>query len=565
MSIPVEAHRTSSFVLFAALFFVLAMIAGCKSGEVKSFAWLDEKGLRLSFRSTAPDAESAGIFTKQGEKQRYILSRSIAIPAGFAFRLKLAAQSSSVDFQVSYGDEKGKNASVLCSMPQTGQVAFILPFEQLKNLQWLEIKLQKFDAQKTSIAEKQPASQNGPSTLLQLQEIRLVPQMRGFRKDADILEISPQFSFQAGKSANRYEIRQPFSSGSEAEKLNQNARLEVVLEGDAGLATLFWGEQKIIYRHSAGASKLVIPFALFGHDPAKVSLEIPVSMQAKVFCADVYPKDNSLFSLDPGLLLYHAPLTEQNYFLARWDLMPDVLLFLFKDYATQDRYLKRLAFFVEKIGFVGRLAPDSEIVNLHGWNAHDYRPEDIARFFDAAASQNFPLAAEEIELRELLLKQGILIKSGSMYLPGKGAIVSITQESPSYLQSKFLVHELSHALFFTDNRYRDLALSLYQNLNDEEKWFLIQYFRWMRYNIDSAYLMANEMQAYLVQQPTRDLEKYFSVTLGERLAQEHPELKQNIESYMQNHLAALVRAANQLNSYLHTAYGFEAGMLFRVR
>jgi hypothetical protein len=560
-----EAHRTSSFVLSAILFFVLAMMAGCKSAEVKSFAWLDEKGSRLSFRSTVSNAESAGSFAKQGEKQRYVLARSIAIPDGFALSLRFAAQSSSIDFQVSYGGEKGTNASVLCSMPQTGLVAFILPFEQLKNLQWLEIKLQRFDVQKTATGEKQPASQNGPLPLLQLQEIRLVPQMRGFRKDADILEVSPQFSFHAGQSANRYEIRQPFSLANDTERLNQNAQLEIVLEGASGLATLFWGGQKMVYRRAAGESRLVIPFALFGREPAEVSLEIPANMQAKVFCADAYPKDNSPFALDPGLLLFHVPLTEQNYFLARWDLMPDVLLFLFKDYATQDRYLKRLAFFVEKIGFVGRLAPDSEIANLHGWNAHDYRPEDIARFFDAAASQHFPLAAEEIELRELLLKQGLLIKSGSRYLPGKGAFVSITQESPPYLQSKFLVHELSHALFFTDNRYRDLALSLYQNLNDDEKWFLIQYFRWMRYNIDSAYLMANEMQAYLVQQPTQDLEKYFSVTLGERLAQEHPELKQKIDSYMQNHLAALVRAASQLNSYLRTAYGFEAGRLFRVR
>jgi hypothetical protein len=109
------------------------------------------------------------------------------------------------------------------------------------------------------------------------------------------------------------------------------------------------------------------------------------------------------------------------------------------------------------------------------------------------------------------------------------------------------------------------VLSLYQKLTDDERWFIIRYFRWMHYNVDSSYLMANEMQAYLVQQPLKDLETYFSNTLGERLAAEHPELEDAIHEYMQRHLSALVGTAQQLSSYLQASYGFEPGRLYRVR
>ena len=50
----------------------------------------------------------------------------------------------------------------------------------------------------------------------------------------------------------------------------------------------------------------------------------------------------------------------------------------------QDDLLKRMAFFTEKEGFRGRLAADEEIKDLHGFNAHDYRAETLAAFFDLA-------------------------------------------------------------------------------------------------------------------------------------------------------------------------------------
>jgi len=83
------------------------------------------------------------------------------------------------------------------------------------------------------------------------------------------------------------------------------------------------------------------------------------------------------------------------------------------DYQVQDRLLKRLAFFLEKSGFRGRVASDAEIADIHGWNAHDYRAEDLARFFNDALQKEKEkneeiLTPEERELEALLAAEGII-------------------------------------------------------------------------------------------------------------------------------------------------------------
>ena len=54
-------------------------------------------------------------------------------------------------------------------------------------------------------------------------------------------------------------------------------------------------------------------------------------------------------------------------------------------------FFRRLSYFVEKKGFRGSLMTNSELEGMHGWNAHDYRPEDLALFYTVADKQDFPL------------------------------------------------------------------------------------------------------------------------------------------------------------------------------
>ncbi len=560
-------HATHSARTARAMFNLLSILGiftlctaaiSCRRPSVSSINWYDARGSRLNFTGSFQGADEAG-FDVRGEKKRYILDSPVKVPDGYATRLLVSSLSSGAQFLVNFGDDKNRGGSLMCTIPSAGSYAFIIPSPQSRTLKWIEIKAVTINA--LSPAQSSQSNQGGYP--LAIQEIRLVPEMRGFLLQGDTSEISSQFTRNSQNGSYKYSISSPFEGLSQA--VCAASQLDVALTGDAGNVTVFWGNQKLTYLHRGGNSAFSIPNGLLEANPKVITLEAPAGIRIEAFCVRPVRKVDELDRIDPGLLVNSAPLTDKPFYLARWDIRPDTLIFLYKDYATQDQYLKRLAFFVEKIGYVGKLASDSEIAEQHGWNAHDYRPEDIARFFEMAENQHFPLSKEELSLRDILVKAGILIARGSNFSAGKGAIVSISQESPIYLQYRFLSHELSHALFFTDTRYRDLVLSLYQRLTDDEKWFLIRYFRWMRYNVDSSYLMANEMQAYLVQQPLKDIQNYFLETLGPTLAKAHPELSGTIDAYMSQHLSALIENARQLGAYLRASYGLEPGMLYKMK
>ncbi len=254
-------------------------------------------------------------------------------------------------------------------------------------------------------------------------------------------------------------------------------------------------------------------------------------------------------TVDPGVTLLEPPLSDsQDFTWYRWDLLPDVIIFDFRNYAAQDAYLKRLAFFVEKKGFAGRLANDTDIAALHGWNAHDYKTDDLARFFSTAEKTGFQLNAEELRLRDFLVEK---FWNRGQGIPGlNGAIISISQESPAYLRHTFLTHESSHAIFFADARYREFCISMWNGMSKEEKWFWILYFGWMNYDTSSAYLMANEMQAYLTQQPPQKAEEYFTKTLAERLLEHHPELEAPLAEYRGSYGKEFANKAGILDTWL---------------
>ena len=82
---------------------------------------------------------------------------------------------------------------------------------------------------------------------------------------------------------------------------------------------------------------------------------------------------------------------DSRYEVFSWDDFPEILIFDTSTFAVQDRLFKRLAFFVEKAGFQGRLMTDAQMEGLHGWNAHDYSAESLANFFEAVRRTNFSI------------------------------------------------------------------------------------------------------------------------------------------------------------------------------
>lgn len=197
-----------------------------------------------------------------------------------------------------------------------------------------------------------------------------------------------------------------------------------------------------------------------------------------------------------------------DYALCRWDLFPSVLILDMRSFEAQDRTFNRLAFFLEKSGYSNRLLRDDELAGLHGWSAHDYGPAGLARFFSAAQKRKFPLGAEELALRDLALKAGLIVRDGALFVPGRGALLSISRESDRYARRLLLAHESYHGIFFTKFEYRALCYSVWDEAEKTERKFVLRLLGYLGYDTADRELVVNEFQAYLLQQPASQLEAY---------------------------------------------------------
>jgi hypothetical protein len=195
----------------------------------------------------------------------------------------------------------------------------------------------------------------------------------------------------------------------------------------------------------------------------------------------------------------------------RWDRFPSVLIFDMADFTEQDRMFSRLAFFIEKRGYRGRLLSDALLAGKHGWNAHDYGPDGLASFFNAAASARFPLDAEELVLRGIVLREGIIARAleGAAFVPGAGAVLSISRASDHQERILLLAHESCHGVYFCSAEYRALCERLWKEAPATERLFMTSLLGALGYDAASHGLVVNEFQAYLLQQPRSMAAAYF--------------------------------------------------------
>ncbi|MDR2304923.1 MAG: hypothetical protein LBE10_10095 [Treponema sp.] len=302
----------------------------------------------------------------------------------------------------------------------------------------------------------------------------------------------------------------------------------------------------------------------------------PLSLHGEVRVLAASPPRKNPFPeplrADPGIILQYPERSwrDTRYEVFRWEDFPSILIFDFANLELQDLFLKRLAFFVEKEGFRGRLAADGVIRNLHGWNAHDYRAEDLARFFEAARSLSFPLNREERELESLLLSQGIIRREDGSITAGEGAIISLSRESPDYLRFMFMAHEAFHGIFFIDEDFRDFSRRRWENLGDVPRRFIRSYFEYQAYDVRDTYLLINEFMAHVLQQPSYQARKYFGETLASRIDASPwrravlPEKDEENNAWPEIG-EAFEREAEAFSAYVRRRWGLSAGFVRRVR
>jgi hypothetical protein len=234
----------------------------------------------------------------------------------------------------------------------------------------------------------------------------------------------------------------------------------------------------------------------------------------------------------------------------RWNLFPDIVIVDSASFAVQDRLFTRLAYYLEKRGFRGRLLSNAQLAGRHGWNAHDYGAAGLADFFSAAAASSFPLNPEEVAVRQLSLQEGIIVASRAGYVPGRGGILGISRSSSRVERELLLTHESFHGVFFSSAEYREFCQALWDSLSPKLRAFYETFLDSLGYDISAPTLVVNEFQAYLMQQPLSYAESYF----GRFIA-----LQEGRGSAPAAAPWQLLSNAESLDAFLRGRFGFGAG------
>ena len=243
---------------------------------------------------------------------------------------------------------------------------------------------------------------------------------------------------------------------------------------------------------------------------------------------------------DPGLILKYKPSYWRtlDYEVFEWDRYPGILFFDTRNYAVQDNFFRRMAYFVEKQGYKGRLVSNEELEGKHGYNAHDYSAESMANFFNKAVETGFVLNQEELLLKKILIKNGLLEleDDGLRVKANEGGIVSISQESADYLRATLLAHEGWHTIFFRDEEFRNFVSAVYYTMDPTSLEFLIDYFKsqpGLGYDVNDDYLMHNEFMAYIMQQRLSEVANYFVHLANRRSVMKYtPKYEENTNMYL---------------------------------
>jgi hypothetical protein len=279
-----------------------------------------------------------------------------------------------------------------------------------------------------------------------------------------------------------------------------------------------------------------------------------------------FPSGAGPIPADPGLVLAwdRSAWRQPDFELFSWTSFPRVLIFDTADYRVQDRFFKRLAFFVEKAGFAGSIPGWEALEGRHGYNAHDYKAADLARFFSTARAEGVELAAEEQTLRRILLDAGIIESTGSGFAPGSGAVLSISRASSAALRELLITHECFHGVYFSLPGFQASCERAWRSLSEVEKRVWREFLATKDYNTDDPGLVVNEFQSYLFQQPREGVAAFQALTLG-RLRARSRESAALVAALTAQRPDSFTRSFVELDAALRSAGGPPGGRAIAVK
>lgn len=353
-------------------------------------------------------------------------------------------------------------------------------------------------------------------------------------------------------------------------------KITVKFRDSAGSQKLAFGGEVLFIRRNdqpveIPTAALKDPFSVVTYpDEEQYPVSVLLTASDKNLASFVSGQKNVLtpIRVDPGLIMKwpRNNWRGNDYELFEWDRFPGVLFFDISTYAVQDDFFRRLAFFVEKAGFKGRLLSDSELKGKHAYNAHDYKADDLARFFEKARVQDFPLNEKELLLKEILVYNGVIqILSDGQVVGGSGAVISVSQESPLYLRTTFIAHEGWHGIFFIDEEFRNAVASVYYTIDSQTLAYLRRYFQVtpsLNYDVHDDYLMKNEFMAYMLQRPVSQTASYF-VDMAKR---EHSQqlAKHEADYIIETEGTGFEGASRLLDEYVSDRWNLNAGRVWLI-
>lgn len=472
------------------LMWPLAVLAGCAALslvgcshrlEAFRFAAADGKSIDL-WQQAGTGASDRTLFKPASDRTTplYRLGSAVVVLQGQAFALTYQGSLSGCEISL-YSDRKTVLRTAMLPPTSGNAVRFLVDLEPGARIWGFQVGL--------------PDSGTGD---VSLEGAGIAPFVHGFSIDGSLLSVDGSIEVRSA-SQEGIDARLP---GTTRREMGAGTWLISIglSKPQAGGTVTFTGssaKEEFALDPSSAPPEIAFSSASIGFLPMAIGVRAGVT---RVQISQV--NDGAPIPSDPGLVLtaYPALWRHPDYELYAWTRYPRVLILDTRSYDVQDDFFNRLAFFVEKAGWVGQIKDPSAYRGVHGYNAHDYKADDLARFFTAAKTNGIPLTPHETTLLSILLAYGVVTAGADGYSPGDGSVLSISRSSGPLLRELLLTHESFHGIYFSLPAFRDATAAVWNALLPSEREFWKRFLASQNYDIGDNYLVVNEFQAYLLQQ-----------------------------------------------------------------
>jgi len=544
--------RPVTLGLIAASFALV--LAGC-TARFQSFPFVTATGDRIEIRqSPGRGRDQEAIFTPGGSRlssSMYSLRSSVKITAPRQ-AFELSYTSSLSDCRLSILSDKDTVLQKVALPPSSGTpLRFLIPLSEGDKVWGYQL------------GARSPA---GPGQSLRLLGAGTGTFVHGFEVSSEGLSVDGSVQVNdVGPGGLNASIVEPTREemakgiwlmwiGLPTTRESQDGNSSIRFTAGNGSEALFSLDE------SAGLSD--IPFARGSIGFLPENLVSPIAVQS--LDISFVPADRPI-PADPGMIVTWDRSTwrRPDFELFSWDRFPHVLIFDTASYDVQDGLFKRLAFFVEKAGYRGEIEDPTALAGRHGYNAHDYRAEDLARFFSEATNRGAALTPGERDLEQILEANDLIRRTSAGFAPGEGAVISISRSSPLALRRLLLSHESAHGEFFSLPQFRDGVEAVWESLSLVEKDVWLDYLSSKAYDSTDHYLVVNEFQAYLFQQQREDVEGFQSLTLS-RMRERGGEAAALARRLLAEHPHSFLDSFDALDAKLRAAGGPPGGHALAV-